>query len=143
VYYVYIMTNRQNGTLYTGMTNQIWRRVREHQTELNEGSTQKYKLKRLVYYEVHGDVNWAIQREKTIKKWRRKWKLSLIESINPQWLDLYEVIYKQGNIMCIDPQSKTGRSFVMLNPIDTCNDNSEKKPGPRIKSGVTQGECVV
>ncbi|MHC4291535.1 MAG: GIY-YIG nuclease family protein [Planctomycetota bacterium] len=114
MYYVYILANRRNGTLYTGVTNQLRRRVKQHIEELNKGFTQKYQVKRLVYYEVHGDVNRAIAREKTIKKWRRKWKLGLIESVNPQWLDLYEVIYKQGNLMCIDPQSKSGRSIVML-----------------------------
>jgi len=123
------MTNRRNGTLYTGVTNEIWRRVKEHQAELNEGFTQKYKLKHLVYYEVHADVNRAIQREKTIKKWRRKWKLNLIESINPQWLDLYELVYKQGNIMCIDPQSKTGRSIVMLNQREDCSGQKHLDPG--------------
>ena len=112
MYYVYIMTNRRNGTLYTGVTNQIWRRVREHREELNEGFTQKYGAKRLVYYETHGDITRAIQREKTVKKWPRKWKLDMIESINPQWLDLYEVIHEQGNLLCIDPKSKSGRIWL-------------------------------
>ena len=115
VYYVYIMTNRRNGTLYTGVTNQIWRRVREHQQGINDGFTKKYGLKRLVYYEVFGDVNKAIKREKTMKKWPRQWKLNVIESINPTWLDLYEFIHEQGNLLCIDPQSKSGRTLVALN----------------------------
>ena len=109
------MTNRRNGTLYVGVTNQIWRRAREHKQGVNEGFTKKYNLKRLVYYEVHGDVNRAIRREKTLKNWHRKWKLSLIESMNPHWLDLYEFIHEQGNILCIDPKSKSGRSLVVLN----------------------------
>ena len=110
MYYVYIMTNRRNGTLYIGVTNEIWRRVREHRDGI-----KKYALKRLVYYEVHGDINRAIKREKTLKNWERKWKLDLIESINPTWLDVYEFIHEQGNLLCIDPQSKSGRTLVALN----------------------------
>jgi hypothetical protein len=64
---------------------------------------------------VHGDVNRAIRREKTLKKWQRKWKLGLIESINPQWLDLYQFIHEQGNLLCIDSASKSGRSLIVLN----------------------------
>ena len=115
MYYVYIMANRRNGTLYTGVTNQIWRRVREHKEGVNEGFTKKYDIKRLVYYEVHGDINRAIRREKTLKNWPRKWKLDLIESINLNWLDLYEFIHEQGNLLCIDPKSKLGMSLVVSN----------------------------
>jgi putative endonuclease len=103
MYYVYIITNRRNGTLYTGVTNQLWRRVREHRNRANNGFTQKYGLKRLIYYEAFGDVNAAIGREKQLKKWQRRWKLNLIESLNPQWLDLYETVYEQGNAICFDP----------------------------------------
>jgi putative endonuclease len=112
MYYVYIMTNRRNGTLYIGVTNEIWRRVREHQQGINEGFTKKYGLKRLVYYEVFGDINKAIKREKTMKKWPRRWKLNVIESLNPTWLDLYEFIHEQGNLPLIDPQSPSGRVLV-------------------------------
>lgn len=115
MYYIYIMASQRNGTLYTGVTNQLWRRVREHRDGVNEGFTKKYSVKRLVYFEVYGDINRAIRREKTLKKWRRKWKLELIESINPKWLDLYEFIYEQGNLLCIDPASKAGRSLVVVN----------------------------
>jgi len=115
VYYVYIMANRRNGTLYTGVTNQIWRRVREHKEGVNEGFTKKYDIKRLVYYEVHGDINRAIRREKTLKNWPRKWKRDLIESINLNWLDLYEFIHEQENLLCIDPKSKLGMSLVVSN----------------------------
>ncbi|MHC4882415.1 MAG: GIY-YIG nuclease family protein [Planctomycetota bacterium] len=113
MYYVYIMTNRCNGTLYIGVTNRIWRRVREHREEINEGFTKKYAIKRLVYYEVHGDVNKAIKREKSMKKWPRQWKLNVIESLNPTWLDLYEFIHEQGNMLLIDPQSPSGRVLVV------------------------------
>ena len=116
MYYVYIMTNRRNGTLYTGVTNDLWRRVREHREELNKGFTQKYQLKRLVYYEVFGDVNKAIEHEKQVKNWQRKWKLDLIESVNPKWADLFEVLYQKGNIMVIDPQSRAGRSLLIVKP---------------------------
>ncbi|MHC5075417.1 MAG: GIY-YIG nuclease family protein [Planctomycetota bacterium] len=89
-YYVYILVNRRNGTLYLGMTNDLGRRVYEHKNELLEGFSKKYGIKKLVYYEVHNDVNMAITREKQIKKWNRKWKIRLIEEENPEWTDLYE-----------------------------------------------------
>ena len=136
MYYVYIMTNRRNGTLYTGVTNELWRRTREHKEELNEGFTQKYQLKRLVYYEAFGDINKAISREKKLKNWQRKWKLDLIESVNPQWLDLYEVIYQHGNVMAIDPQSKAGRTLVMLKP---SKDSEDKHVTDRLDPGSEAG----
>jgi len=112
MYYVYIITNRRNGTLYTGVTNALSRRAREHR-EQTCSFTRKYGLSRLVYYEIFGDVNAAIRREKQLKKWRRKWKLNLIESLNPQWLDLYKVIFEQGNIVCFDPAANQ-REIVFL-----------------------------
>ena len=87
-YYVYIMTNQKNGTLYTGVSNDLQRRVIEHKSGLIEGFTKKYGLKILVYYESHQYVMDAIKREKIIKKWRRKWKIELIEKNNPDWNDL-------------------------------------------------------
>jgi putative endonuclease len=131
MYYVYIMTNRCNGTLYIGVTNQIWRRVREHRDGVNDGFTKKYGLKRLVYYEVHGDINRAIKREKTLKNWQRKWKLDLVESINPTWMDLYEFIYEQGNLLCIDPQSKSGRTLVALNQKHKATSKNAENKSPQ------------
>ena len=89
-YYVYIMTNKPRGTLYTGSTSNIMKRIWLHENKLVEGFPSKYGLDRLVFYEVHGTYGEAARREKRIKKWRREWKLNLIRSMNPTWRDLYE-----------------------------------------------------
>jgi putative endonuclease len=89
---VYILANNRNGTLYTGVTEDLIRRVYEHKNNLVEGFTKKYHIHMLVYYEQHGNIESAITREKRLKKWNRKWKLELIEKDNPQWRDLYEDI---------------------------------------------------
>jgi len=94
-YYVYILTNRRNGTLYTGVTNDLRRRVLEHKDGTIGGFTEKYQVNLLVYFERHNDIERAIRREKSIKRWRRKWKLGLIESMNPRWVDLYEVYFPE------------------------------------------------
>jgi putative endonuclease len=86
-YYVYIMTNKSR-TLYTGITNNLERRVYEHKNKLIEGFTKKYNITKLVYYEISNDVEAAIAREKQIKGWLRSKKIALIESVNPQWEDL-------------------------------------------------------
>ena len=92
-YYVYILASKKNGTLYLGVTNDIARRIYEHKNNLVDGFTKKYSVHCLVYFEVCEDVRVAIQREKNIKKWRRRWKIELIEKNNPNWRDLYfEVI---------------------------------------------------
>ena len=88
-YYVYIMASKRNGTLYIGLTNDLKRRVYEHKNSLIEGFTKRYTVHLLVYFEQHVDINYAIMREKRIKKWNRKWKLKLIEELNPDWDDLY------------------------------------------------------
>jgi len=92
MYYVYIMASKRNGTLYIGVTNDLARRVYEHKQGLADGFTKRYKIKYLVYAEAFDDVRMAIQREKTMKHWSRAWKISLIESQNPRWRDLYETI---------------------------------------------------
>jgi len=88
-YYVYILSNKRNGTLYIGVTNDLKRRVWEHKQKMVEGFTKKYNVDRLVYYEQTEDIYAALQREKRLKKWNRKWKIDLIEKNNPQWKDLY------------------------------------------------------
>ena len=88
-YYVYILTNK-SGTLYTGVTNNLVRRVFEHKNQLVDGFTKRYNLKYLVYYEATDDVHSAIAREKQIKGWLRAKKLQLINSLNPAWKDLSE-----------------------------------------------------
>ena len=88
-YYVYIMTNK-SGTLYVGVTNNLERRIYEHHHHLADGFTKKYNITKLVYYEETRDINAAITREEQIKGWLRKKKISLIESVNPEWKDLTE-----------------------------------------------------
>lgn len=88
--WVYMVTNKPNGILYTGVTSDLQRRSWEHRTGAIDGFTRRYGLKRLVFAEQHGDIRWAIQREKTIKHWPRGWKVRLINEINPDWNDLYD-----------------------------------------------------
>jgi putative endonuclease len=87
-YYVYILTNQYNNVLYTGVTNNLARRVYEHKNKLVPGFTQKYNCTKLVYFEETNDVLSAISREKQLKKWRREWKKNLITGFNPNWDDL-------------------------------------------------------
>ncbi len=94
-YYIYIMTS-PSGTLYTGMTNDLKRRVYQHKHKLIEGFTAKYNVTRLAYYEETQDIQTAIAREKEIKSWRRSKKLELIKSLNPKWQDLSDVWYDEG-----------------------------------------------
>ena len=88
-YYVYILASKKYGTLYTGITNDPIRRTSEHRENMINGFTKKYGVHKLVWFERHEDVHEAILREKRIKKWRREWKINLIERDNPQWLDLW------------------------------------------------------
>lgn len=87
-YYVYILASKRNGTLYLGITNDLTRRIYEHKSGNIEGFTKKYSVDKLVYFETTNDVNTAILREKILKKWKRQWKIELIEKINPNWNDL-------------------------------------------------------
>ena len=89
---VYILASHRNGTLYTGVTSNLVARVWQHKNDVVGGFTKKYGVHTLVYYERHGDVMAAINREKQIKKWKRAWKLALIEKQNPTWRDLYETL---------------------------------------------------
>ena len=87
-YYVYILASKPYGTLYIGVTNDLMKRVYEHKNDFVEGFTKKYGVHQLVYYEQCDDVSGAIQREKQLKKWKRRWKIELIEKLNPYWKDL-------------------------------------------------------
>ncbi|MAI90031.1 GIY-YIG nuclease family protein [Ponticaulis sp.] len=89
-YFVYILASQRNGTLYTGVTNNLFRRVWEHRNDEGISFTKKYNVHRLVWFEEHGDILQAILREKRIKRWKREWKLKLIEAENPDWMDLYD-----------------------------------------------------
>ena len=88
--YVYILSSRRHGTLYIGVTSDLVRRVWEHREGIVPGFTKKYRVHRLVYYEAVGSIVDAIEREKRLKKWRRDWKIRLIEETNPTWDDLYD-----------------------------------------------------
>ncbi len=93
-FYVYILASKQNGTLYTGVTSDLVKRIYEHKNNVVDGFTKKYNVHQLVWYEIHESAEAAIMREKQIKNWQRKWKLTLIESNNPQWKDLYDDVCK-------------------------------------------------
>jgi putative endonuclease len=89
---VYILASERNGTLYVGVTSDLVRRVFDHRFSVEESFTRQYGVHRLVFAEFHDTMPDAILREKRIKRWRRSWKLALIERDNPQWLDLYETL---------------------------------------------------
>ncbi|MCB9990846.1 MAG: GIY-YIG nuclease family protein [Rhodospirillales bacterium] len=94
IFYVYILANKRNGFLYIGLTSDLPKRVWEHKNGVVKGHTQKYSIKRLVYYEVFDNFEAAEQREKRLKRWRRAWKDELIETTNPDWNDLYKEVVK-------------------------------------------------
>ena len=91
-FYVYLLASSRNGTLYTGSTDDIRRRVWEHREKIRAGFTAKYQVDRLVWYEAHNTREEVRLRENRIKKWNRAWKLRLIEEMNPEWIDLYETL---------------------------------------------------
>ena len=93
-YYVYILASRRDGATYVGMTNDLVRRVFEHRQKAIPGFTSKYNIAQLVWFEIYEDPISAISREKELKKWKRSWKIRLIEVENPKWMDLYELICK-------------------------------------------------
>jgi putative endonuclease len=88
-YYVYLLASRKHGTLYVGVTNDLVRRVYEHRTKAAPGFTTRYGVSKLVWFEIHDTAEAAITLEKELKKWRRDWKIRLIEENNPAWDDLY------------------------------------------------------
>ncbi|MBU3005772.1 GIY-YIG nuclease family protein [Paraglaciecola arctica] len=89
---VYILTNKKYGTLYIGVTSALVKRIWQHKNNIVEGFTAKYQLHNLVYFEIHTDMYTAISREKQLKKWRRSWKIDLIEKENINWNDLYPTL---------------------------------------------------
>ena len=91
-YYVYLLASGKYGTLYLGVTNDIVRRVYEHKSKAVAGFTKRYAVDKLVWFEIYDDPTSAIMREKELKKWRRDWKIRLIEEHNPQWIDIYPQI---------------------------------------------------
>ena len=93
---VYILASKKQGTLYPGVTSDLLKRVWKHRNDAVDGFTKRYGVHSLVYYELHGDMESAILREKQIKKWRRAWKVDLIERENPEWQDLYDEVVFGG-----------------------------------------------
>ena len=91
--YVYIMANRKNGTIYTGVTSDLAKRVHEHRESLVAGFTRRYGCKRLVWFEAFDDIQQARQRELQIKEWKRVWKVKRIEEANLDWIDLYPTLF--------------------------------------------------
>ena len=89
---VYILASKRNGTLYTGVTSNLIKRIWEHKSSVIPGFTRKYGVHTLVWYELHESMETAIQREKAIKSWKRSWKIKAIEEMNPEWKDLYSDI---------------------------------------------------
>ena len=89
---VYLLASRRNGTLYVGVTSDLVQRVWQHRSDIAEGFTKRYGVHLLVWYEMHATMEAAIRREKAIKEWRRDWKIELVESMNPDWRDLYDSI---------------------------------------------------
>jgi putative endonuclease len=87
-FFVYILASRRNGTLYVGVTNDLARRVFEHKSKLVPGFTREYGVDKLVYFEEHESILQAPDRERALKRWKRAWKLELIEKLNPEWRDL-------------------------------------------------------
>ena len=93
-YFVYLMASKKNGTLYVGVTNNLIRRVYEHKNGLVESFTSRYAVHHLVWFESTPSIEAAIEREKQLKNWKRDWKISLIETSNAQWVDLYDALVK-------------------------------------------------
>ncbi|MDQ0313995.1 GIY-YIG nuclease family protein [Amorphus orientalis] len=91
-FYVYMLASRRNGTFYVGMTDDLARRIHEHQTGALPGFTRRHRIKKLVWYEVHENREAAFVRERQIKKWRREWKIALVLQENGEWRDLYETL---------------------------------------------------
>ena len=89
---VYLLASKRNGTLYIGVTSDLVKRIWEHKNNMVEGFTKRYNVHQLLWYELHENMESAIQREKRLKEWKRKWKIKLIEDNNPDWKDLYSTI---------------------------------------------------
>ncbi|MGC9519868.1 MAG: GIY-YIG nuclease family protein [Desulfuromonadaceae bacterium] len=87
---IYILANKNNSTLYIGVTSNLLQRIYQHKNHHIEGFTKKYNVEKLVYYEIFADMDVAIEREKQLKNWKRAWKDELVESMNPRWVDLWD-----------------------------------------------------
>ena len=90
---VYILTNKPRGTLYIGVTSNLPQRIWQHKNKVTKGFTEKHKLNKLVWYELHDNMMSAIEREKALKAWKREWKIRVVEEMNPTWGDLYDDLF--------------------------------------------------
>ena len=104
--YVYILASRPRGTLYIGVTSNLMKRIWQHRRGVAPGFTRRYGVKTLVWYERQGTMIGAIEREKTLKKWRRQWKVALIETRNPDWHDLWNEVFGDRAILAGFPLSR-------------------------------------
>ena len=109
--FVYILTNKRNGTLYTGVTSDLENRIYEHKNGLTPGFASKYGCDRLVWFERHPNIVLAIQREKTVKEYPRRWKLNLIEDLNPGWRDVTDDIHHMDNPYRLKPGSRLSAHY--------------------------------
>ncbi|BCH59467.1 nuclease [Agrobacterium vitis] len=104
--FVYMMADKPRGVIYTGVTSDLAKRAWEHRNNVHEGYTSKYKAKNLVWFEIHPNIVLAIQREKSLKRYLREWKIRLIEGLNPTWMDLFERLDEIENVYSPHPKTK-------------------------------------
>jgi putative endonuclease len=104
--FVYMMSDKPRGVIYIGVTSDLHDRAWEHRNEVHEGFTQKYRAKNLVWFERHPNIVLAIQREKSLKRYEREWKVRLIEGFNPTWMDLYDRIDEMENVYRPHPNTR-------------------------------------
>ncbi len=109
--FVYMMSDKPRGVIYVGVTSDLQKRVWQHQNKEYEGFTSKYKVKNLVWFEHHPNIVLAIQRENSLKRYRREWKIKLIEELNPTWMDLYEQIGMIENVYRPHPNTKAWHDY--------------------------------
>jgi len=109
--YVYMMSDKPRGVIYIGVTSDLHDRTWEHRNEARPGFTSKYSAKNLVWFEMHPNIVLAIQREKSLKRYRREWKMNLIEGLNPTWLDLYERIDEIENVFKPHPNTRMSSDY--------------------------------
>ncbi len=121
---VYILASQRNGTLYIGVTSDLIKRIWQHREGLADGFTKKYGVKTLVWYEQHETMESAIQKEKAMKKWQRKWKLSAIEQRNPHWIDLWaEIVGETASVVPAQAGTQNAGTAPMI-IINTANVNA-------------------
>lgn len=109
--FVYMMSNKPRGVIYTGVTSDLQQRALEHRNTVNEGFTARYEAKNLVWFEHHPNIVLAIQREKSLKRYLREWKIRLIEGLNPTWMDLFERIGEIENAYRPNPGTKMWSNY--------------------------------